>query len=104
MFKAPEVGNEKYSNKCDLYSIGIILYMLKTGEYIFEGKNYMDTSNKMKKDTDDEKLNNLIKKLVVIDPHERMEWDEYFDDPFFKVNDEDVKESEECKIKIKYFR
>ena len=44
-------------------------------------------------------MNNLIKKLVVIDPHERMEWNEYFDDPFFKVNDEDVKESEECKIK-----
>ena len=109
LFKAPEVGNEKYSNKCDLYSIGIILYMLKTGEYIFEGKNYMDTlinkkSNKMKKDTDDEKLNSLIKKLVVFDPHKRMEWKDYFEDPFFKVNDEDIKESEECKIKIKYFR
>ena len=109
LFKAPEVGNEKYSNKCDLYSIGIILYMLKTGEYIFDGKNNMDTlinknANKMKKDTDDEKLNRLIKKLVVIDPHERMKWEDYFEDPFFKVNDEDVKESEECKINIKYNR
>ena len=58
----------------------------------------------MKKDTDDEKLNNLIKKLVVIDPHERMEWKDYFEDPFFKVNDEDVKENEECKINIKFNR
>jgi len=104
LFKAPEVGNENYSNKCDLYSIGIILYMLKTGEYIFDGKDYMDKLynkklNKIKKEiNDDEKLNNLIKKLVVIDPHERMEWEEYFDDPFFKVNDEDDKEIEECKI------
>ena len=87
LFKAPEVSKGKYSNKCDLYSIGIILYMLKTGEYIFEGKNYVDKLinkkfNKIKKETDDEKLNNLIKKLVVIDPHERMEWEKYFDDPF----------------------
>ena len=105
LFKAPEVGNEKYSNKCDLYSIGIILYMLKTGQYIFDGKDFADKLankkiNKMRKDTDDEKLNSLIKKLVVINPHERMEWKDYFEDPFFKVNDEDVKESEECKIKI----
>ena len=106
LFKAPEVEEGKYSNKCDLYSIGIILYMLKTGEYIFEGKTKFDilknqTANKIKKEIDDENLNKLIKKLVVIDPHKRMEWKEYFDDPFFKVNDEDVKESEECKIKIK---
>jgi calcium-dependent protein kinase len=105
LFKAPEVNKGKYSNKCDLYSIGIILYMLKTGEYIFEGEDYADKLinkklNKIKKDTDDEKLNSLIKKLLVINPHERMEWKDYFDDPFFKVNDEDVKESEECKIKI----
>ena len=105
LFKAPEVSKGKYSNKCDLYSIGIILYMLKTGEYIFEGEDYADKLinkklNKIKKDTDDEKLNSLIKKLLVINPHERMEWKDYFDDPFFKVNDEDVKESEECKIKI----
>ena len=103
-FKAPEVEEGKYSNKCDLYSLGIILYMLKTGEYIFDGKNKFEIlknkyENKIKRETNDEKLNNLIKKLVVIDPHERMEWKDYFDDPFFKVNDEDVKESEECKIK-----
>jgi hypothetical protein len=32
-----------------------------------------------------------------------MSWENYFDHPFFKVNDEDVKdvkESEECKINI----
>ena len=105
LFKAPEVSKGKYSNKCDLYSIGIILYMLKTGEYIFEGEDYADKLinkklNKMKKKTDDEKLNNLIGKLVVIDPHERMEWKDYFDDPFFKVNDDDINENEECKIDI----
>ena len=103
LFKAPEIETGKSSNKCDLYSIGIILYILKTGEYIF-GKTWDEIKknkkeNNIKKYTDDEKLNDLIKKLVVIDPHKRMEWKDYFDHPFFKVNDEDVKESEECKIK-----
>ena len=49
-FKAPEVEEGKYSNKCDLYSLGIILYMLKTGKYIFEGNNlYEKLTNKKKK-------------------------------------------------------
>ena len=84
------------------HSIGIILYYLKTGEYIFDGKRELDIlinkdKNIIKKDTDDELLNKLIKKLVVKDPHKRMEWDDYFKDPFFKVNDEDIKENIECK-------
>ena len=104
-FKAPEIEERKYSNKCDLYSIGIILYMLKTGEYIFDGKTNFDIQmnikfDKIKKETDDSKLNNLIKKLVVYDPHKRMEWDDYFKDPFFNVNDEDINENENCKIII----
>ena len=77
--------------------------MLKTGEYIFEGKNLRDilinkNLNKIKKDTNDPILNNLIKKLVFKDPHERMEWKDYFDDLFFKVDDDDIHQNEECKI------
>ena len=41
LFKAPEVGKGRFSNKCDLYSLGIILYMLKTGEYILKVIVYM---------------------------------------------------------------
>ena len=86
-----------------MYSIGIILYILKTGEYIFEGNDLLDIltnkkNNKQKKETDDPLLNDLIKKLVVNDPHNRMEWNQYFNHPFFKKNDDEIKESEECKI------
>ena len=105
LFKAPEVEKgKKYSNKCDLYSIGIILYYLKTGECIFDGETEAEIlinkeKNIIKKDTDDELLNKLIKKLVVIDPNKRMEWDDYFKDSFFKVNDIDIKENNEVKMK-----
>ncbi len=105
LYKAPEIEEGIFSNKCDLYSIGIILYFLKTGEFIFEGNNKFDifvnkVNNKIKKETDDILLNNLIKKLVVIDLNERIEWEDYFNDPFFCVNDDGRNENEECKIDI----
>jgi serine/threonine protein kinase len=88
-FMAPEVKEYEYLNeKSDLYSLGIILYKLKTGNYIFEGKNTFEIfknkqKNVMKKETDDPILNDLIKKLVVDDPDQRLNWDEYFNHPFF---------------------
>ena len=68
--------------------------MLKTGEYIFDGKNLLQQllnkqKNLIKKEIkDDEQLNDLIKKLVVINPKERLNWDNYYNHPFFKVNDD----------------
>ena len=89
IFRAPEVETGEYNNKCDLYSIGIILYMLKTREYIFEGKTPLERlknqkENKFKKEIDDDKLlNDLIKKLVVYERKDRINWDDYFNHPFF---------------------
>ena len=99
LFMAPEVENFKYGNKCDLYSIGIILFMLKTGEYIFDGKNlFQQLFNKQKnlikrEIKDDRQLNDLIKKLVVINPKDRLNWDEYYNHPFFTENYDNEKES-----------
>jgi len=91
MYNAPEIDKSS-SNKCILYTIGLILYKLKTGEYIFEGNDLLETltnkkNNKIKSDTNDTILNKLIKKLVVTDPEKRMKWKEYFEDPFFKEVD-----------------
>ena len=96
-FIAPELLAGNFSDKCDLYSIGVILYVLKTGD--INCGSLIDfivnlNNNTIKNETDDEKLNSLIKNLVVSNPKNRMEWEKYFEDPFFKVNDE-----EECKIK-----
>ena len=97
-YLAPELKNKKNNNKnfekCDLYSLGIILYKLKTGQYIFDGDDEIEKlinqkNNQIRKDTDDQKLNSLIKKLVVYDPNNRMEWKDYFEDPFFKEIDND---------------
>ena len=108
IFKAPEVGTKKFNNKCDLYSIGIILYILKTREYIFEGKTLVERAinqfqNKIKKETDDKLLNDLIKKLVVYNRKDRINWDDYFNHPFFKDNENESKIKYKLKI-IKYFQ
>ena len=99
IYKAPEIGTEKHhTNKCDLYSIGVILYKLKTGEFIFEGKNMIDylinkKNGKLKKTKnnklidDDDNLNDLISNLVVNAPDMRLKWNDYFNHPFFKEND-----------------
>jgi serine/threonine protein kinase len=109
IFKAPEIGFKNYyADKCDLYSIGVILYMLKTGEIIFKGNNLEDiiTNKKfgnLKKTKnnkiieDDDNLNDLINKLVVNDPNERLNWNDYFNHPFFKENEE-IKKIEKSKI------
>ena len=47
--------------------------------------------NKRRKETNDKKLNDLINKLVVTEPEQRMNWDEYFEHPFFKENDDESK-------------
>ena len=84
---APEIEKGEYSNKCDLYSIGIILYLLKTGKYIF-GKTleeiYMNRKKNKFAKTGDELLDDLIKKTVVYEPKQRINWNEYFNHPFFK--------------------
>ena len=72
----------------------MILYILKSGDifcnHLDDFLNNLNNNN--------EKLNILIKKLIVNDPHKRMDWKDYFNDPFFNDNEEDIQENE-CKIK-----
>ena len=86
-YMAPEIEKGKYNDKCDLYSLGIILYQLKTGKNIFGNtleEFYINRiKNKLTK-TGDELLDDLIKNIVVYEPEQRISWNEYFNHPFFK--------------------
>ena len=82
-FMAPEIRKGQYIEKCDLWSIGVVTYILTKKNNLWkeiEKKNF-DVEL-----TNNSKLNDLIKKLLVEDPKKRINWDEYFNHPFFKKN------------------
>ena len=81
-FMAPEqMQFHNYNpNKCDLWSIGVIIYYLKFKDFPFSS-----FSGGIKP----EKFNNLllydlVKRLIVVDPAQRINWEDYFNHPFFK--------------------
>ena len=105
-YMAPEIEREYYNNKCDLWSLGVILYELYTNKYIFDSDNPIEREiNRYKgnivKETDNEMINKLIRKLIQVDIDKRINWEEYFADQFFKDNNIENIEYEQINIKIK---
>ena len=94
-FIAPEIlKKENYDEKSDLWSLGVIIYMLAFKQYPFNGDNELlilnqinKFENSLKKQTGNEYLDDLIKKLLVEDPKKRLTWQQYFNHPFFKSQD-----------------
>ena len=87
---APEIDLFQYNKQCDLWSLGVLLYELYTNSYIFDFGNPEDIENNRKngiiKKTDNKLINNLIKQLIEVDIKKRIKWEEYFNDDFFKQN------------------
>ena len=94
---APEIlkgeGQEKYNYKCDLWSIGIIIYRLVFREAPYKGETDTAMLNQIKhfgikklKKTNDKELDDLIVKLIEEDPAKRLDWDGYLNHPFFNSN------------------
>ena len=91
---APEVLNSKeYTEESDLWSLGILIYLLSFKEYPFIGENNEEVLSNIQninltglKKTDDEALNDLIKKLLALKPEDRLSWEQYFNHSFFTNN------------------
>ena len=98
------INNEKYSNKSDLFSIGIILYELYYGNYenkltrneiinnINKGLKIKNNNNDNINDFND--LKNLIEKCVKNDEN-RIDWNNYFNHNFFNYEIEIIIEIKE---------
>ena len=104
---APEIINkEKDLTKSDLWSIGIIIYYLYFKQYPFNGKNESELindiySDKLLNKIDNEELDDLMNKLLKKNINERISWDEYFNHPFFKIEE---KEKEKDLIHLPLFK
>ena len=89
---APEVIDEKkYTEKSDLFSLGILIYFLYFKEYPFEGKTNNEILNNKKKGilkelSKNSDFDDLLKKLLNPNEKERISWKDYFKHQFFRVN------------------
>jgi len=103
---APEIlKGEEYNEKCDLWSLGVIIYTLAHKKYPFTGKEESEMKssireNKLLIKTDNQGLNNLLEGLLKKDPKERFNWEDYFNHPFIKNKNINIKDKYQKEKKI----
>ena len=93
IYMAPELlKKEEYNYKCDLWSLGIIIYKLYFARSPFSGlteeslkKNIEHFKSNNLKKIGNEDLDDLVKKLLEKEKEKRLSWDTYFNHPFFKI-------------------
>ena len=104
-YKAPEILNNEIPTenisakelnllyqKSDLWSLGIIIFTLYFGEFPYEGNTPKEIYSNIRKneksrlnEINDNDLKDLLKKLLVEDREERIDWDGYFKHKFFSA-------------------
>lgn len=76
-FMAPEVIDGHYQEKCDIWSLGVILYMLVTGTLPFSGQSKPEVYGKIRKGaykppkSCSDNCRDLLKMMLTVDPAER---------------------------------
>lgn len=97
---APELLNSNgnsYTNKADLWSIGVVFYQMLYGKTPFDARNYKDLQKKVKeysgsnlrftKDiTISKECKDLLIGLLQYDSKKRIEWKEFFNHPLFDLH------------------
>lgn len=93
---APEILKRRhYNQKCDIWSLGIIIYRMLFGDYPFfpsAGGNLDDLIELIHtKDLNfpsdiqvSEEVKNLMRGMLMTDPNKRMGFDEFFENPWVK--------------------
>ena len=75
---APEVLDSAYGVECDIWSLGVVIYQLLTGQMPFDGKNLDGIFNSIRKGKFvlplylSEQARDLISKMIVKNPNDRI--------------------------------
>ena len=105
---APEIlGNKDYNSKADIWSIGTCIYELLFGRPPYTAKNIVELLQKIQKTPfslpPDAKispaLSDALNRMLVFDPHKRIEWDELFNHKITKITEEKIMQDLEETIK-----
>ena len=91
---APEVLHKHYNEKCDTWSVGVILYMLIVGRAPFDGKTDEEIIENIEKGqfnskhkkllNSSEEVQDLVKKLLEVNVKKRLSSSEALKHPWFK--------------------
>ena len=97
---APEVLKQKYNKECDLWSVGVILYMFIVGHAPFDGVDDDEITDNIQKGVyrkDDKRwkkaskeVKDLIQKLLVYQPKKRLTALQALKHPWFKITDSNI--------------
>ena len=98
IYMAPELlKKEEYNYKCDLWSLGIIIYKLYFGKSPFSGiteealtRNIVNFRANNFKKIGNKDLDDLLKNLLEKEKEKRLNWDKYFNHPFFRIKDKNI--------------
>ncbi len=90
---APEILNGKSFNiKSEIWSLGIIIYYMLNNKYPYLGnteynlyQNIISNPN-IEINSENEKLNDLLKGMLKVNENERISLNEYFNHPFFNIS------------------
>ena len=99
-YMAPEVFGKESDGKCDIWSCGVVLYLLVTGKYPFNGKDQKEIIRNIKEgrfsfpediiDKLSNELRDLIKNCLQVNPAKRLSAKEALKHPIFnkyKINE-----------------
>lgn len=96
LYMSPEIiEHQKYTAKSDLWSIGIIIYQLIYHQHPFQDcRNFAELTQKIKsepirypkKPALDNLTMDLLEGLLNKNPHNRMNWQDFFNHPWFSHN------------------
>ena len=96
-YMAPEILNRNYDEKCDIWSCGVIMYILLSGKPPFDGNDDNEILDKIKigkYNLNCSPFNNLsnecidlIQKLLTYDPKKRISGNEALEHKWFKRKD-----------------